>query len=100
MRTYYTKLLLTILSSLALFLAPQLVDAQCSADAGPNVTICQGESVTLGGNPTAVNPNPGTVTYNWDNGAADVANPVVSPNSTTTYEVELGENLEKPYKSV
>jgi PKD repeat protein len=93
MRTYYTKLLLTILSSLALSLAPQLVDAQCSADAGPNVTICQGESVTLGGNPTAVNANnPGNVTYNWDNGAADVANPVVSPNSTTTYEVELGGN--------
>ena len=64
--------------------------AQCQADAGQNVTICQGESVTLGGNPTAVDPNnPGNVTYDWNNGAADVANPVVSPNQTTTYEVEL-----------
>jgi hypothetical protein len=73
---------------LALITAPLLSYAQpCSANAGQNQTICLGQSVTLGGNPTAVNGNPG-VGYNWDNGAADVANPVVSPNQTTTYEVE------------
>lgn len=61
---------------------------QCQANAGNNVTICQGESVTLGGNPSAVNAGPG-VTYDWNNGANDVANPVVSPNTTTTYSLDL-----------
>ncbi|MFM9985793.1 MAG: PKD domain-containing protein [Flavobacteriales bacterium] len=66
--------------------------AQCSADAGQDQTICAGESVTLGGNPTAVNGG-GGVTYDWDANTGadpnDVANPVVSPTTTTTYTVEL-----------
>ncbi len=67
-------------------------NAQCSADAGANVTICAGESVQLGGNPTAVNGG-NNVQYDWDANTgpdpADVANPTVSPTVTTTYTVEL-----------
>lgn len=62
--------------------------AQCSANAGSNTSICQGQSVTLGGNPTAINAG-GGVSYSWSNGAGNTANPVVSPNSTTTYTVTL-----------
>lgn len=66
--------------------------AQCSADAGANVTICAGASVVLGGNPTAVNGGAG-VTYDWDANVgadpADVANPTVTPTTTTTYTIEL-----------
>lgn len=62
--------------------------AQCEVDAGSNVTICAGESVTLGGNPTIVaagdNPN-----VTWNNGAANTINPTVSPSATTTYTVTL-----------
>jgi gliding motility-associated-like protein len=79
----------TLILMLALITAPLLSYAQqCSANAGQNQTICLGQSVTLGGNPTAVNSNPG-VAYDWDNNIADIANPVVTPNQTTTYEVEL-----------
>ena len=61
--------------------------AQCEVDAGENQTICLGESVVLGGNPTVVegvNPE-----LDWSNGLGDVANPTVSPTTTTTYTVEL-----------
>jgi large repetitive protein len=66
--------------------------SQCDADAGANVTICAGQSVQLGGTPTAINAGPG-VTYDWDASTgtdpADIANPTVSPNVTTTYEIDL-----------
>lgn len=70
------------------------ITAQCSADAGANVTICQGESVQLGGNPTAVNPNnAGQVTFDWNNSNSlnndQIANPIATPNQTTTYTVQL-----------
>lgn len=62
--------------------------AQCSVDAGNSVSICQGESVTLGGNPTII-ASGGNPSVTWNNGAANVANPTVSPSSTTTYTVTL-----------
>ena len=46
------------------------------ADAGKDVTICKGESVTLIG--------AGGTSYNWNNGTA-TQNIVVSPTRTTTY---------------
>jgi gliding motility-associated-like protein len=64
------------------------IHAQCQADAGPNITICQGESVQLGGNPSAFGGN-GPYVYDWNNGANDVSNPTVSPNVTTTYTLEI-----------
>ncbi|MDP4588094.1 MAG: hypothetical protein NWS86_07915, partial [Flavobacteriales bacterium] len=65
----------------------QVLFAQCEVDAGENQTICLGESVVLGGNPTVVegvNPE-----LDWSNGLGDVDNPTVSPVTTTTYTVEL-----------
>jgi hypothetical protein len=67
--------------------------AQCEVDAGNNITICSGQSVTLGGSPTLNNP-PNNVTYNWTSstGAApsNISNPPVSPTVTTTYTLDVG----------
>jgi PKD repeat protein len=65
--------------------------AQCEVDAGEDIVICSGESATLGGNPTVVQSN-GNPNINWSNGAGSDDNPVVSPNSTTTYTVTLTGN--------
>lgn len=63
------------------------VNALPTANPGsPSYTICNGDSVKIGGNPTAAGGN-GTYTYAWTNGAASVANPSVSPVSNTTYTV-------------
>src|SRR6187431_1775949 len=70
---------------------PSFLIAQCTADAGNNATICQGETAQLGGSPTAVNGT-GPVTYSWTGGVPAipaVANPSVSPTTTTTYTVTL-----------
>jgi hypothetical protein len=50
------------------------------ADAGPDVTVCPGQSTTL----TAS----GGTTYQWSNGAT-TASTVVSPSATTTYVVTV-----------
>jgi hypothetical protein len=60
---------------------------QCQVDAGPNLTICEGEAVIIGGSPTVIQGANPTVT--WNNGANDEDNPTVSPSSTTTYTVTL-----------
>jgi len=60
-------------------------------DAGPDTSICIGESITLGGTPTAQGTGP--FTYAWDNPGSlsddDVANPVASPTATITYTVTV-----------
>ena len=67
-----------------------IVSAQpCQVNAGSDVTICLGQSVQLGGSPTAGVSFGGNPTFDWNNGAADVANPTVSPTSTTTYTVNV-----------
>lgn len=83
-RSGYVLLILTVFS----ILSTVQLNAQCTVDAGQNVTICAGESVQIGGSPTivAVGNNP---EVSWNNGANNVANPVVSPASTTTYTVTL-----------
>lgn len=63
------------------------LSAQCELDAGPDVTICEGESVQIGGSPTVIEGDPADI--NWNNGADDVENPIVSPNNTTTYTVNI-----------
>jgi len=78
----------TIFLCLILSLFVSEVFSQCGADAGQNVTICQGQSVQLGGSPSAFGGN-GSYVYNWNNGANDVANPSVSPNGTTTYTLTI-----------
>ena len=57
---------------------------QCiEVEAGPDQTICAGETATLTGAVTM-----GTaVSYAWDNGAGAVASPMVTPAATTTYTV-------------
>ncbi|MEQ8908505.1 MAG: PKD domain-containing protein, partial [Vicingaceae bacterium] len=60
-----------------------------TVDAGIDQTICNGEPATLGGSPTG----PAGATYTWNNAAslnnANVANPVATPSSTTTYTVTV-----------
>ncbi|MBL0308153.1 MAG: hypothetical protein IPP77_00165 [Bacteroidetes bacterium] len=66
---------------------PVRVFPEVVADAGnPTHTICAGESVTLGGSPTASGGS-SPFTYSWNNGASPIANPVVNPSGTTAYVV-------------
>ena len=61
-----------------------------SADAGADMTICEGGSVQLGGAPTSTTPG---VVYQWNNTASlsssTVPNPIGSPISTTIYTVTI-----------
>lgn len=70
-----------------------------TADAGADLTICQGEGIEIGGNPTGT---PGTHhngfidNYSWspttDLSSHVDANPIASPNVTTTYVVTVQDN--------
>lgn len=62
--------------------------AQCQVDAGPNLTICAGQSVQIGGSPTIVLGGLGAE-ISWNNGLGAASNPTVSPAVTTTYTVTL-----------
>lgn len=68
--------------------------AQCTANAGGDLTICAGQSALLGGAPTASGGS-GSYTYDWTNlsGADDIANPTVSPLITTTYTVTVDDGI-------
>lgn len=62
-------------------------------NAGSNFTICVGQSISLGGSPTApLNVN----SYQWSPAAglnnSTIANPVASPVSTTTYVLTTTSN--------
>jgi len=59
-----------------------------SADAGENETICLGDSKQLGGDPTAAGGTP-PYEYLWTPGNYTEANPVIYPQSTTTYTVQV-----------
>jgi gliding motility-associated-like protein len=60
------------------------------ADAGPDQSICNLQSVTIGGSPTSSTPG---VSYSWNNGTSlnnsSIANPIATPNVTTTYTVTV-----------
>lgn len=58
------------------------------ADAGEPVEGCAQVDFTLGGSPTASGGS-GQYTYQWNNGADNVANPTVQVNSTTTFIVTV-----------
>ncbi|MDX1651385.1 MAG: T9SS type A sorting domain-containing protein [Brumimicrobium sp.] len=55
------------------------VNALPTVDAGPNVSICNGDNTTISAS--------GASSYSWDNGLGAGASHVVSPSSTTTFEV-------------
>jgi large repetitive protein len=78
--TQVTRLLLSVLFILTM---QQTVRSQCQANAGGNPTICLGQSVTIGGAPSAWGGD-GNYSFDWDN-ANDESNPTVSPTTTTTY---------------
>ncbi|MBI3500657.1 MAG: gliding motility-associated C-terminal domain-containing protein [Bacteroidetes bacterium] len=58
-------------------------------NAGANQTICNGNSITLGGNPTG----PAGSTYNWSPSTGlsctTCANPIANPTATTTYTLNV-----------
>jgi len=56
------------------------------ADAGPDVTICEGSSTTLTASAAG---GGGNYTFAWDNGLGAGASHVVSPLTTTTYTVTV-----------
>lgn len=83
-----------VLTATAIAVLFQLISissfAQCTVNAGADITICSGQSITIGGVPTATGGS-GTYTYDWTNlsGSDDVANPTISPTLTTTYTVTV-----------
>lgn len=65
--------------------------AQLNADAGPDQTICSGDSVQIGGNPTG----PSGTTFQWSNSSSlssdTAANPIAFPTSSRTYIVTVSD---------
>lgn len=62
------------------------------ADAGPPLRICAGESIQVGGSPTAIPGDSPTLTYQWTEGInpiSTVANPTVTPAVTSVYTVTV-----------
>ncbi len=71
------------------FVAPQ---CGVVTDAGPDVSICDGNSVQIGGSPAATGGNT-PYQYSWTPTAGlsdpSIANPIASPTSTTTYTLTV-----------
>ncbi|MEM9858558.1 MAG: hypothetical protein AAF843_14450 [Bacteroidota bacterium] len=67
-------------------LLPDLV-----ANAGVDQSVCAGESVTIGGNPSA-DGGDGNYSYSWSNGAGTISNPEITPQETTTYTLTVEDN--------
>ena len=65
------------------------VNALPTVDAGLDTTICAGESITIGGNPTG----PAGSSYQWSNGSslddANAANPLANPTASLTFAVTV-----------
>ncbi|MDI6832879.1 MAG: T9SS type A sorting domain-containing protein [Bacteroidales bacterium] len=72
-------------------LAPMLI-----VDAGPDRIICNGDSIAIGGSPTASECIP-PYTYLWNNSGSlndsTIANPIAFPNITTTYTLTVTDSI-------
>ncbi len=72
-------------------LAPMLM-----VDAGPDRIICNGDSIAIGGSPTASECIP-PYTYLWNNSGSlndsTIANPIAFPNITTTYTLTVTDSI-------
>ena len=66
--------------------------SQLALDAGQSDTICHDQTITLGGNPSAVGSD-GPFTYQWSPGlglsSTTIANPVLTPDTTTLYTMTV-----------
>ena len=82
------SILLTFFSALIVVL-----NAQCTIDAGANVILCPGQSVTLGGNPTLVDGWDNNAVVSWSEGIGSSLNPIVQPSQTTTYLLTVTSTL-------
>jgi len=80
------------LSFVLFFTTVKLIAQPLSADGGLSQTICNGNTTTIGGSPTANYGSPG-YTYSWAPAAGlsstTVSNPTASPTSTTTYTIQV-----------
>ena len=80
------------LSFVLFFTSVKLIAQPLSVNAGPDQTICNGGSTTIGGSPTASFGTPG-YTYLWAPtaglSATNVSNPTASPSATTTYTITV-----------
>lgn len=85
-----------LLLFLVLLFSAQHIKAQDTITAGPDATICIGDSVRLGGNPTAYGIST-SYQYVWSSNPAGFvsvqSNPFVQPTVTTTYYLEVDPNM-------
>ncbi len=71
------------------------VSAQCSADAGPDSSVCIGASIQLGGIPAGTGTAPLTYTWSPATGLSctNCANPILTVNTSQTYTLTVVDNL-------
>lgn len=68
------------------------VRSQCVANAGSDQTVCAGQTIMLGGMPSASGGS-GNYTYAWtgQSGIMPVANPIVTLTATTTFTLSVND---------
>ena len=73
--------------------APTSTCTPPTVSAGSNVSICLGQSTSIGGAPTATGGNPTNYVYTWSPAtglsSTSIANPTANPTTTTTYTVSV-----------
>jgi large repetitive protein len=80
---------------IACFLFNAKLFAQCNADAGSDVTICNGASILLGGTPAG--SGAGTLSYSWSPATGlsctNCPNPTLTATSNQTYTLTVTSSL-------
>jgi hypothetical protein len=62
-------------------------------NAGGSFHICPGNTIAIGGSPTATGGNLPYIKYNWGPATDSIANPVVAPIVSTIYTLTVTDNL-------